>query len=75
LLFANKVSGIVVDKADQPVPFANIASKILMRAVANEDGRFILNQLNIRHFSGYFSWILDREITWVKRLVIILRYC
>jgi hypothetical protein len=27
------------------------------------DGRFILNQLNIRHFSGDFSWILDREIT------------
>jgi hypothetical protein len=63
LLFANKVSGIVVDKADQPVPFANIAFKDSNEgAVANEDGRFILNQLK-RHFSGYFSWILDREIT------------
>jgi hypothetical protein len=46
LLFANKVSGIVVDKADQPVPFANIAFKDSNEgAVANEDGRFILNQL------------------------------
>jgi hypothetical protein len=36
-----KQSGIVVDKADQPVPLQH---KILMKAVANEDdGRFILN--------------------------------
>jgi hypothetical protein len=46
LLSQTKVSGIVVDKADQPVPFANIAFKDSNEgAVANEDGRFILNQL------------------------------
>jgi hypothetical protein len=38
-----KVSGIVVDKSDQPVPFANIAFKgSNAGAVANEDGRFYI---------------------------------
>jgi hypothetical protein len=38
-----KVSGIVVDKSDQPVPFANIAFKDSNEgAVANEDGRFYI---------------------------------
>jgi hypothetical protein len=34
-----------VDKADQPVPFANIAFKDSNEGAVNEDGRFILNQL------------------------------
>jgi hypothetical protein len=40
-----KVSGIVVDKADQPVPLQTYFKDSNEGAVANEDGRFILNQL------------------------------
>ena len=44
LLFAQtKVSGIVVDKSDKPVPFANIAFKNSSEGVvSNEDGAFYL---------------------------------
>ena len=43
-LFAQtKVSGIVVDKTNQPIPFANVAFKDSnVGTVANEDGRFYL---------------------------------
>ncbi|MFV8376405.1 DUF5686 family protein [Flavobacterium sp. LB1P71] len=44
LLFAQtKVSGIVVDKADQPIPFANVVFKDSNEGVvSNEDGRFYI---------------------------------
>ena len=43
-LFAQtKVSGIVVDKTDQPIPFANVAFKNSNEGVvSNEDGRFYI---------------------------------
>jgi hypothetical protein len=43
LLAQTKVSGIVVDKTNQPIPFATIAfKKSNVGVVANEDGRFYI---------------------------------
>ena len=60
-----KVSGIVVDKADQPVPFANIAFKDSNEgAVANEDGRFYIESVKTYSTLVVTSvGFLDREIT------------
>jgi uncharacterized 2Fe-2S/4Fe-4S cluster protein (DUF4445 family) len=44
-LFAQtKVSGIIVDKMNQPVPYANVVLRVESRVMSNEDGRFILSQ-------------------------------
>ncbi|MFQ3173623.1 MAG: hypothetical protein ACI8W0_000719 [Flavobacterium sp.] len=65
-LFAQtKVSGIIVDKMDQPVPFANVVFKGSSEGtVANEDGRFYLESTKkytaLLVASVGFS---DREIT------------
>ena len=63
-----KVSGIVIDKKNQPIPFASIAFKnSTVGVLANEDGTFYLespktyNQLVVS-FDGYS----DREITLTK---------
>lgn len=38
-----KVSGIVLDKSKQPIPFANVVfKKSNIGVVANEDGRFYI---------------------------------
>ena len=43
LLAQTKVSGIVLDKTNQPIPFANIVfKKSNIGVVANEDGRFYI---------------------------------
>jgi hypothetical protein len=43
LLAQTKVSGIVVDKTNQPIPFATIVfKKTNIGVVANEDGRFYI---------------------------------
>ena len=68
-LFAQtKVSGMVVDKNNQPVPFANVVLKGSNRGVmSNEDGRFYIespNTYNILVVSSVgFS---DKEITLEK---------
>lgn len=70
-LFAQtKVSGIIVDKTNLPVPFANIAFKGSNEGtVANEDGRFYLESAKI-----YTSVVVtsvgfsDREITLEKAI-------
>jgi hypothetical protein len=65
-LFAQtKVSGIIVDKMNQPVPFANVVFKGASEGtVANEEGRFYLESTNkytaLLVASVGFS---DREIT------------
>ena len=48
MIFAQtKVSGIVLDKSNQPIPFANIVFKGSNTGiVSNEDGRFYLESLN-----------------------------
>lgn len=63
-----KVSGIVVDKSDQPVPFANIAFKDSNEgAVANEDGRFYIESVKTYGTIVVTSvGFLDREITLSK---------
>lgn len=63
-----KVSGIVVDKSNQPIPFANIAFKDSNDGVvSNEDGRFYLespkNYTTLAITSVGFS---DKEITLEK---------
>jgi hypothetical protein len=68
-LFAQtKVSGIIVDKTDQPVPFANLVFKGSSEGtVANEDGRFYLESTKT-----YTALLIasvgfaDREITLAK---------
>ena len=60
-----KVSGIIVDKMNQPVPFANVVFKGASEGtVANEEGRFYLESTNkytaLLVASVGFS---DREIT------------
>ncbi|HTG65251.1 MAG TPA: carboxypeptidase-like regulatory domain-containing protein, partial [Flavobacterium sp.] len=68
-LFAQtKVSGIVVDKSNQPVPFANIVLKGSNTGVmSNEDGRFYIESPNT-----YTALIVtsvgfsDREVTLEK---------
>jgi len=68
-LFAQtKVSGIVVDKTNQPIPFANVAFKDSnVGTVANEDGRFYLESP-----TTYTALIVtsvgfsDREVTLEK---------
>ncbi|MBD0724163.1 hypothetical protein B6A10_03125 [Flavobacterium sp. L1I52] len=68
-LFAQtKVSGMVVDKNNQPVPFANVVLKGSNRGVmSNEDGRFYIESPNtyttLLVSSVGFS---DREITLEK---------
>jgi hypothetical protein len=68
LLAQTKVSGIIVDKTNQPIPFANIAFKGSSEGtVANEDGRFYLESQKLYKVlvinSVGFS---DREITLEK---------
>jgi hypothetical protein len=42
-LFAQtKVSGIIVDKMNQPVSYANVVLRVEPRVMSNEDGRFYL---------------------------------
>ncbi len=68
-LFAQtKVSGIVVDKSNQPVPFANIVFRGSNQGVmSNEDGRFYIESPN-----DYTSLVVtsvgfsDKEITLTK---------
>ncbi|WP_413999452.1 DUF5686 family protein [Flavobacterium sp. W1B] len=68
-LFAQtKVSGVIVDKLNQPVPFANVAFKDSNEGiVSNEDGHFYLESKNtytaVIVTSVGFS---DREITLEK---------
>jgi len=68
-LFAQtKVSGVVVDKSNQPVPFANVVLKgSPMGVMSNEDGRFYIespNDYSVLIVSAVgFS---DREITLEK---------
>ena len=68
-LFAQtKVSGIIVDKMNQPVPYANVVFKGSNQGVmSNEDGRFYLESNNTYQAlivtSVGFS---DREITLTK---------
>ena len=56
-----KVSGIVVDKSNRPIPFANIAFKNSNKGVvSNEDGQFYLESNKIHKtlsisFVGYIS--------------------
>jgi hypothetical protein len=63
-----KVSGIVIDKKNQPIPFASIAFKNSREGIlANEDGHFYLESKNnyttlMVSFDGYTS----REITLTK---------
>lgn len=70
-LFAQtKVSGMVVDKNNQPVPFANVVLKGSNRGVmSNEDGRFYIESPNtyttLVVSSVGFS---DREITLEKEV-------
>ena len=65
-----KVSGIVVDKSNKPIPFANVLFKKSNEAVlANEDGRFYIESKNnydaiIVTFQGYS----DREIPLTKQV-------
>jgi hypothetical protein len=68
LLAQTKVSGIIVDKTNLPIPFANIAFKGSSEGtVANEDGRFYLESQKLYKVlvinSVGFS---DREITLEK---------
>jgi hypothetical protein len=43
LLAQTKVSGIILDKSNQPIPFANVVfKKSNVGVVANEDGRFYI---------------------------------
>ena len=63
-----KVSGIVVDKADQPIPFANVVFKGSNTGiVTNEDGRFYIespkNYTTLIISSAGFS---EKEITLEK---------
>ena len=63
-----KVSGTIVDKANRPIPFANVAFKnSSIGAVSNENGVFYLessttNKTIIINSIGY----TDREITLEK---------
>ncbi|MEL1240825.1 DUF5686 and carboxypeptidase-like regulatory domain-containing protein [Flavobacterium flavipallidum] len=68
LMAQTKVSGIVVDKSNQPVPFANIILKGSTQGVmSNEDGRFYIESpedySTLVVTSVGFS---DREITLTK---------
>lgn len=68
LLAQTKVSGMVVDKSNQPVPFANIILKGSTQGVmSNEDGRFYIESsetyTTLVVTSVGFS---DREITLTK---------
>jgi len=68
LLAQTKVSGIIVDKSNLPVPFANVVFKGSSEGtVANEDGRFYLESTKtytaLLVASVGFS---DREITLAK---------
>ncbi|OCB71070.1 CarboxypepD_reg-like domain-containing protein [Flavobacterium glycines] len=68
LLAQTKVSGMVVDKSNQPVPFANIILKGSTQGVmSNEDGRFYIESsetyTTLVVTSVGFS---DREITLIK---------
>jgi len=68
-LFAQtKVSGIIVDKMNQPVPYANVVFKGSNQGVmSNEDGRFYLESKN-----SYYAIIVtsvgfsDRELALTK---------
>jgi hypothetical protein len=74
LVFANsffaqtKISGFIVDKNNQPVPFANVAFKNSTEGIlANEDGHFYLESKNnytalVISFEGF----ADKEITLTK---------
>jgi hypothetical protein len=67
-LSQTKVSGIVVDKLDQPIPFANVAFKDSNEgAVANEDGRFYIESAK-RYATLVITSVgfSDREIALVK---------
>jgi hypothetical protein len=48
LITQTKVSGIIVDKSKQAIPFANVAFKGSNEGtVSNEDGRFYLESVKI----------------------------
>ena len=63
-----KVSGMVVDDKNQPVPFANIMFKGTNEGVvSNEDGRFYLeSQLNYKVIVVSFSGFQTKEVTLPK---------
>ncbi len=63
-----KVSGIVVDKKNQPIPFANINFKGTTEGIlANEDGHFYLeSNKNYTVLLVTFDGYSDKEITLTK---------
>ncbi|HSD07595.1 DUF5686 and carboxypeptidase-like regulatory domain-containing protein [Flavobacterium sp.] len=70
ILAQTKVSGIVVDKLKQPVPFANVVFKNSSTgAVTNEDGRFYLESPNTYTTLLVTSvGFADKEITLTKSI-------
>ncbi len=70
-IYANaqtKVSGIVVDDKNQPVPYANIMFKGTNQGVvSNEDGRFYLeSKLTFKVIVVSFSGFQTKEVTLPK---------
>jgi hypothetical protein len=63
-----KVSGTVVDKSNQPIPFANVVFKGSNEGVvSNEDGRFYLESIKTYNALVITSvGFSDREVTLVK---------
>ena len=72
-----KVSGVVVDNTNQPVPYANIVFKgSNTGVVSNEDGRFYIESPDtftalIVSFVGF----PDTEVTWLRTYIPMVRFC
>jgi hypothetical protein len=65
------VSGVIVDKTNLPIPFANVAFKGSSEGtVANEDGRFTLNQ-DLYYNNSCVRWFFRSKSLWKKQLIII----
>ena len=58
-----KVSGIVVDKSKQPIPFANVVFKNSSTGtVTNEDGRFYIESPNTyTNISNKLRWFFRKR--------------
>jgi hypothetical protein len=65
-----KISGIIVDKKNQPIPFANVIFKGSNEGiVSNEDGRFYLeSQKDYKVIEVSFMGFVTREITLEKKV-------
>jgi hypothetical protein len=75
LLAQTKVSGIVLDKMNQPVPFANVVFKNSNQGVmSNEDGRFYLESLNRTLYYCNLRRFSDTEVPLTNLSIMILRY-